>query len=244
MQLRASAIILSVRSHGEHGAIVRALTEEAGVVAGYVRGGHSRRLRPVLQPANAVTGEWRARSDEQLAGLTVELTDSRAPLYGEPLAAAALDWVTALSAAALPERHPYPRLFAALGAVIDAVDAAPAARGWAVALVRYELLILAELGFGLALDRCTVTGESEDLDFVSPKSGGAVSRAAATGYEARLLRLPAFLRGGGGEASWEDVIAGLAITGHFIARDLLTDRRAETLAARERLVERLKRAVA
>lgn len=243
MQIRASAIILSVRPHGEHGAIVRALTEEAGVLAGYVRGGHSRRLRPVLQPANTVIGEWRARSDEQLAGLTVELVESRAPLYGEPLAAAALDWVTALSAAGLPEGHPYPRLHSALGAVIDAVEAAPAARGWAAALVRYELLMLAELGFGLALDRCAATGEIDDLCFVSPKSGGAVSRAAARGYEARLLPLPRFLREGG-EASWDDVFAGLRLTGHFLARDLLVDRRAETLAARERLVERLKRAVA
>jgi DNA repair protein RecO (recombination protein O) len=147
MHLRAQALILGVRQHGEHGAIVRALTREAGMVAGYVRGGRSRTIRPILQPANLVVGEWRARTEEQLAGLTVELVHSRAPLYGEPLAAAALEWVTALTAVALPENQPYPRLYAALDGMIGAIEMAPAARGWAVALARYEDLMLAELGY-------------------------------------------------------------------------------------------------
>jgi DNA repair protein RecO (recombination protein O) len=241
--LRAEAIVLAVRVHGEHGAIVRALTGEAGLQPGYVRGGHSRQLRPILQPANVVLGEWRARTDEQLAALTIELVHSRAALHAEPLPAAAFDWVTALTAAALPEGQPYPLLYGALGGLLDAVEAAPAARGWAAALVRYELLLLAQLGFGLDLDRCVATGGTDDLDFVSPKSGGAVSRVVAVGYEARLFPLPRFLREGG-EADWSDVFAGLAITGHFLARDILADRRADVLAARERLVERLKRAVA
>lgn len=243
MQLRAEALILSVRAHGEHGAIVRALTRAAGVQPGYVRGGRSRRLKPVLQPANAVQGEWRARTEEQLPGLTVELIHSRAPLFAEALPAAALDWATALTAAALPEHQPYPALFDALEAVLAAVEAAPAARGWAVALVRYELLLLAELGFGLDLTQCAATGTEDDLGWVSPRSGGAVSRAAAIGYENRLLPLPTFLREGGA-ADWPDILAGLAITGHFLERDVLTERRVETLASRERLVDRLKRAVA
>ncbi|MBW4331833.1 DNA repair protein RecO [Stakelama sp. CBK3Z-3] len=243
MQLRAPAIILSVRSHGEHGAIVRALTERAGVQAGYVRGGHSRRLRPVLQPANAVVGEWRARTEGALAELTVELTDSRAPLYGEPLAAAALDWVSVLTAATLPEGQPYPQLYAALDGVIAAIAAAPSARGWAAALVRYELLMLAAMGFGLDLSTCAVTGRADKLIYVSPKSGRAVSGAGAQGYEDRLLRLPAFLTEGG-PAIWLDILDGLALTGHFLARDLLIDRRRDVPGARERLVERLKRAVA
>jgi DNA repair protein RecO (recombination protein O) len=127
--------------------------------------------------------------------------------------------------------------------VLDAVEAAPAARGWAGALARYELLVLAELGFGLDLERCVVTGERGDTAYISPKSGGAVSRAAAFGYEDRLLPLPDFLRAGG-EPEWPDVFAALAITGRFLARDVLVDRRVETLAARERLIDRLKRAVA
>lgn len=243
MQVRADALILAVRGHGEHGAIVRAMTAAHGLLAGYVRGGRSRRLRPVLQPANLVIGEWRARTEDQLAQLSVELIHSRAPLFGEPLPAAALDWVTALTAASLPEGHPYPAVHTALTGVIEAIEAEPAARGWAVALVRYELLLLAQLGFGLALDRCVVTGGKEHLAWVSPKSGAAVSRAAGEGYADRLLPLPAFVREGG-MAAWDDILAGLRLTGHFLERDLLTERRAETLAARGRLIDRLKRAVA
>lgn len=243
MHLRAEAIILSVRPHGEHGAVVRALTERDGVQPGYVRGGHSRTLRPVLQPSNLVLGEWRARTEEQLAGLTVELIHSRAPLFGEPLPAAALQWATALTASTLPEAQPYPRLHAALDGLLAAIEAAPAARGWAVALVRYELLLLAELGFGLDLERCAVTGSEEDLAYVSPKSGIAVSNAGAAGYAARLLPLPAFLVQGGA-ADWDAILGGLRLTGHFLGRDLLIGKGAELLAARARLVDRLKRAVA
>jgi len=243
MHLRTSAIVLAVRAHGEHGAVVRALTAEDGLQPGYVRGGHSRALRPVLQPANIVLGEWRARTEEQLAGLTVELIHSRAPLYALPLAAAALDWATALTAAALPDGLPYPALYSALDGLLNAIEAAPAARGWAAALVRYELLLLAELGFGLDLESCAATGASEDLVWVSPRSGRAVSREGALGYEARLLPLPAFLREGG-QAEWAEILAGMRITGHFLERDVLIGKGADVLAARARLVERIKRAVA
>lgn len=243
MHLIADAIVLAVRAHGEHGAVVRALTPVDGVQPGYVRGGRSRRLGPILQPANVVRGEWRARTEEQLPALTVELLRSRAGLFDAPLPAAAIGWLTALAAVALPEAQPFPRLHAALAGVLDAIEAAPAARGWAGSIARFELLLLAELGFGLALDRCVVTGGADDLAYVSPKSGGAVGRAAAAGYEARLLALPPFLREGG-EADWRDVLAALDLTGYFLTRNILTDRRAETLAARERLLDRLKRAVA
>ncbi len=243
MHLRAEAIVLAVRAHGEHGAVVRALTESDGLRAGYVRGGRSRRLKPTLQPANLILGEWRARTDEQLAGLTVELIHSRAPLYREPLPAAALDWATALTAAVLPEGQAYPQVHAALDGVLGAIEAAPAARGWAVALVRYELLVLAELGFGLDLSRCAATGRNDDLAFVSPKSGGAVCLSAAAGYEARLFPLPRFLIEGGA-AEWPDVLDGLRITGHFLERNLLVAKAADVLPARARLVDRLKRAVA
>ena len=243
MHVAASAIVLAIRAHGEHGAVVRALTAQHGLLAGYVRGGHSRQLRPVLQPANTILGEWRARTEEQLPALTVELSHSRAALHGEPLPAAAFDWVTALTAATLPEGQPYPRLHAALTGVLDAIEAAPAAKGWAGSLARYELLLLAELGFGPDLSHCVASGATDDLAFVSPKSGGAVGRVAAAGYEDRLFPLPPFLRDGGA-ASWEDTLAALAITGHFLERDLLVGRRAETIAARARLVDRLHRAVA
>jgi DNA repair protein RecO (recombination protein O) len=242
MRLETQAIICAVRPHGEHGAIVRALTPADGIQAGYVRGGRSRRLRPVLLPGNLVHAEYRARSDEQLPHLAVELAVSRGPFLSEPLPAAAIEWSTALAAAALPEGHAYPRVYAALDGLLGAIASAPSARAWASALARYELLVLAELGFGLDLSECAVTGGTDDLAFVSPKSGRAVSKRAGEAYGDRLFALPAFLAGAGGEAGWPDVLAGLAVTGHFLARDLLIERQAEILAARERLVARLKRA--
>ena len=197
MHLETKAIVCAVRAHGEHGAIVRALTPAEGIQPGYVRGGKSRRLRPVLVPGNLVAADYRARTEEQLAHLSVELIHSRAFLLSEPLASAGIEWATALTAAALPEGQPYPRLFEGLDGLLTAIEAAPSARGWAAALVRYELLLLAELGFGL---------DEDEL--------GAFPRAT-------------------GE--------GLRVTGDRLARDLLTDRQAEVLVARERLIERLKR---
>lgn len=240
MRLETQAILLSVRPHGEHGAVVRALTPEDGIQPGFVRGGRSRRLRPVLMPGNLVEADYRARTEEQLAQLTVELVRSRAPLLGEPLAAAAIEWCTALSGAALPEGQPYPRLYAALSGVLDAIEAAPAARRWAAALARYELLVLSELGFGLDLAECAATGATADLAFVSPRTGRAVSEAAAGAYRDRLLLLPPFLLAGGA-ADWEDIHAGFRLTGHFLRRDLLIDRQADVLSARERLMDRITR---
>jgi DNA repair protein RecO (recombination protein O) len=240
MQLVTNAILVSVRSHGEHGAIVRTLTPGNGIQVGYVRGGRSRRLRPILLPGNLVQAEFRARTEDQLAHLTVELLASRAPLLVEPLPAAAIDWVMALTAATLPEGHSYPHLYDALDGVLAAVEAAPSAKGWAAALVRYELLVLSELGFGLDLSECAATGAREDLAFVSPKSGRAVSTAGAGEYGDRLLPLPPFLIGGGA-AEWDAIRQGFRITGHFLARDLLIERQADILAARERLVDRLRR---
>lgn len=240
MHISAEAIVCAVRPHGEHGAVARLLTPADGLQPGYVRGGRSRRLRPVLLPGNIVAADFRARSESQLAALVVELVRSRAPLLAEPLAAAAIDWSTAIAAAILPEGQSYPAVHAALDGLLAAIEAAPSARGWAAALVRYELLLLAELGFGLDLAACAATGGTDDLAYVSPKSGAAVSRAAGEPYAGRLLPLPRFLiEGGAGD--WEEVIDGLRLTGHFLARDLLSDRRAGVLPARERLVERLRR---
>ena len=239
MQVRTEAIVCATRMHGEHGAIARLLTPGDGLLAGYVRGGGSRRLKPVLMPGNRVLAEFRARTDEQLAALTVELVDSRAPLLGEPLPAAAIAWTTALVATTLPEGNAYPRLHAAFDALLDAIEAAPTARGWAGGLARFELLLLAELGFGLDLARCAATGAAGDLAFVSPRTGRAVSRVAGMPYADRLLPLPRVLIEGG-EAGWRDVLDALAVTGCFIERDLLAQRPAP-LDARERLVERIRR---
>jgi DNA repair protein RecO (recombination protein O) len=241
MRIETHAIVCALLGHGEHGAIVRLMTPEHGLQAAYVRGARGRRMRPVLIPGNLVQARLSARNEAQLAQAEVELAHSRGPLLGEPLPAAAIEWVTALTATALPEAQPNPRLYQALDGLLAAIEAAPAASGWGAALVRYELLLLAELGFGLDLQSCAVTGVNDALVAVSPRSGRAVSAAEAEPYQGKLLPLPPFLIEGG-SASWADIIGGLRLTGHFLMRDLLTDRAATLLGGRDRLVERLRRA--
>ena len=148
MRIETPGLVVGVRAHGEHGAVVRVLTEGHGLLPGYVRGGRSRRLRPVLIVGNTVLADFRARTDTQLAALTVELMHSRAALMAEPLAGAALEWTTALVASTLPEGQAYARIHAALDGVLTAIESAPSARGWATALVQYERVVLAELGYG------------------------------------------------------------------------------------------------
>jgi DNA repair protein RecO (recombination protein O) len=205
MHLVTQAIVVAVRPHGEHGAVVRALTPADGVQPGYVRGGRSRRLRPILLAGNLIQAEYRARSDDQLAQLSVELVHSRAPLLAEALAAAAIEWSTALAAAGLPEGQAYPRVYDALDGLLAAIEAAPSAKGWASALVRYELLVLAELGFGL-----------------------------------ERAKWPPFVRQRS-DPGWGDILHGLRLTGDRLTGSLLVERRADILAARERLLDRLKR---
>jgi DNA repair protein RecO (recombination protein O) len=227
--------------HAEHGAVVRLMTPDDGLQAAYVRGARGRRMRPVVVPGNQVQARLRSRTEEQLAHAELELVHSRAPLLSEPLPAAAIDWVTALTATALPEAQPYPRLYAALDALLALIEAAPSALGWASLLVRYELLVLAELGFGLDLDRCAVTGSNDDLVAVSPRSGRAVSATEAEPYSGKLLSLPKFVREGGA-ANWPEIRDGLELSGYFLLRDVLTGRTAGLAEARSRLVERLLRA--
>ena len=241
MRSTTPAIVCALRNHGEHGAIVRLMTPEQGLVAAYVRGARGRRVRPVLIAGNMVQAELSARTDTQLPQAAIELVHSRGPLLSEPLPAAAIEWATVLTATALPEGQPYPPLYSALEGLLDAIEAAPSASGWGAALVRYELLLLAELGFGLDLDRCAVSGSNDNLAAVSPKSGRAVSAAEAEPYAGKLLPLPRFVREGG-QASWSDIMQGLDLTGHFLLRDLLTDRSRPAAEARQRLADRLRRA--
>jgi DNA repair protein RecO (recombination protein O) len=241
MRIETPAIVVALRPHGEHGAIVRLMTPDHGLQAGYVRGARGRRLRPVLLPGNQVAAALAARTDAQLAQATVELLHSRGPLLAEPLPAAAIDWVSALTATALPEGQPYPRLYQALDGLLAAIEAAPSASGWGAALVRYELLLLAELGFGLDLEKCAVSGANDDLVAVSPRSGRAVSAAEAEPYAGKLLALPRFVTEGG-TAGWAAILLGFELTGHFLLRDVITDRSAPIAEARVRLVERLRRA--
>lgn len=241
MRVTTTATIVSLRPHGEHGAVVRMMTPGHGLQATYVRGGRGRRMRPVLLAGNVVEASLSARTDTQLAQATVELRHSRAPLHGEPLPAAAIDWATALTATALPEAQPYPRLFAALDGLLGAIEAAPAASGWGAALVRYELLMLAELGFGLDLSSCAMSGSGEGLVAVSPRTGRAVSEVEAAPFAGKLLPLPSFILAGG-SASWPEILDGLRLSGHFVLRDLISDRSAPVAESRSRLIDRLRRA--
>jgi DNA repair protein RecO (recombination protein O) len=150
-QLHSEAIVCAMRAHGEHGGIVRLLTPEHGLVAAYVRGARGRRMRPVLIPGNLVSAELRSRTESQLPQASIELVQSRASVLPEPLPAAAVEWIVTLVAAALPEHHPYPALYRALLGFLEAVEAAPAASGWAAGLVKLELLLVAELGYARPL---------------------------------------------------------------------------------------------
>jgi DNA repair protein RecO (recombination protein O) len=217
------------------------MTPADGLKAAYVRGARGRRMRPVLIAGNVVQAALASRTEAQLPQATVELIHSRGPLLAEPLPAAAIDWVAALAATVLPEGQAYPAIYEALEGLLDAIEAAPSASGWGAALVRFELLLLAELGFGLDLESCAVSGSNDDLIAVSPRSGRAVSAAEAEPYAGKLLPLPAFVRQGG-QANWREIAEGLALTGHFLERDLLADRARGILEARHRLVDRLGRA--
>src|SRR3954449_7406725 len=141
MRSETQAIVCALRNHGEHGAVVRLMTPGEGLVAAYVRGARGRRMRPVLIAGNVVQAQLSARTETQLPQASIELIHSRAPLLTEPLPAAAIEWATVLTATALPEGQPYPRLFEALGGLLDALEAAPSAGGWGAALVKYELLL-------------------------------------------------------------------------------------------------------
>lgn len=224
MEWTDEGIVLGVRRHGESSAIAELLTREHGRHLGLVRGGASSRMRPILQPGNSVTTTWRARLDEHLGMYALEGTRLRAATL---LASShAVYGVTHLAALArlLPERDPHEEIYEMLQGTLDDFDDAGIA---AVHLIRFELAMLAELGFGLDLDNCAATGATSDLIYVSPKSGGAVSRAAGEPWADRLLPLPAFLREGeGGANGWsdDDLRDGFAITGLFLLRHVLEPR--------------------
>lgn len=235
MHLDTEAILLTALPHGENGAVVRFLTAERGLVAGYVAGARSRRLRPALAAGNIVRLRLDSRSEGQLARAVVELERSRALLVLDANALAVAEWLTGLVATVMPEGHPYPRLHATLGSVLDIVEHADTVLDRLAALARFEVLLLAELGFGLDLSRCAATGQTHDLAFVSPRTGRAVSASAGQPHAARLFRLSPLLRGEAGDDA--DVAEALRTTRHFIARDLLGGRRDMLLGARDRAVQ-------
>jgi DNA repair protein RecO (recombination protein O) len=236
MEWQDHGIVLSERPHGESGAIVSLLTAEHGRHAGRVRSTHAPRTRGIFVPGNLVLANWRARLDEHLGNFTAELvTPFAARVLDDPGRLACLAAACALADLALPEREPHPRAFAALQALLGE----PA---WQAAYVRWELVLLAELGFGLDLTCCAVTGVTDDLRYVSPKTGRAVSEAAAEPWRARLLALPRFLIDSAAVPDARALQDGLALTGHFLITHLFAPHSRREPAARIRLLERITRA--
>jgi DNA repair protein RecO (recombination protein O) len=242
MEWQAPAVVLDTRPLGESGAVVTLLTEEHGRHAGLAKGGASRAQAALWQPGNLIEVRWVARLPEQLGALSGELVHAAAALAMEdPLALAVLRAATSVADGALPDREPHPRVFRGLVALV-----AQLARGADAALpelVRWEAELLGDLGYGLDLSRCAVTGGTDDLIFVSPRSGRAVSDGGAGAFRDRLLPLPAFLLGQGpsGPGDW---LAGLRLTGHFLARDVFGTHHKPLPAAREMLLDRLASRVA
>jgi DNA repair protein RecO (recombination protein O) len=231
-------VVLAARRHGESAAIVTLMTREHGRHAGLVRGGGGKRARSLYQPGNRLQITWRARLVDQLGQLSAEpLALLAARLLHDPDRLAGLGAACSLLDAGLPERDPHPSLY---GALNDLLEVLVEDRQWLERYVRFELELLAELGFGLDLSACAVTGDTDGLVFVSPASGRAVSRRGAGTYAPRLLPLPEFLigRGPGDDAA---ILEGLRLTGAFLRRHLFDATERAVPAARERLLSRISR---
>jgi DNA repair protein RecO (recombination protein O) len=231
-------IFLSAKPLGEANMVAELLTRTHGRHLGLVRGGRSRRMRPLLQPGNLLRATWRARLSEHLGGFNVELVEAHAARVLDD--APALSAISSLAGLArlLPERDPHAELYDAALNVLHAFDDAGT---WPALLVRWELQLLGELGFGLDLSECAATGIDADLAYVSPRSGRAVSLDAGQPYCSKLLKLPAFLLDDAAPIGDGDIQAGFALTGHFLERDVLEPHGLVMPQARERLTALLAR---
>lgn len=236
------ALVVALAPHGEHAVVARFLSADQGLVAAYVQGGRGRKLRPVLQIGNRVALDLVSRSPQQLAFATVHPLGTNMAMMHGPAALALVDYLASLAAACLPEGEAQPRLFPLFDALFGGAAAGAGVADIGPALVRLELALLAELGIGLDLTRCAATGAATDLAYVSPKSRQAVSRGAGEPWATRLLPLPGFLLGTS-EADAAAIADGLALTGHFLSREVLRDSAAakRCWTARERLVTLLAR---
>ncbi|MGH6948544.1 MAG: DNA repair protein RecO [Kiloniellales bacterium] len=233
MNWNDEGIVLAARPHGENALVVQLLTRERGRHAGLARGGQGRRARGLYQPGNLLTARWSGRLAEQLGSYDCELGESLAArLLDKPARLAALAAAAAVSEQALPEREPHPGAFEGLLALLRALPGAH----WAEVYVRWELALLAELGFGLDLASCAAGGDNDALAYVSPRSGRAVSLAAGEPYRERLLVLPRFLAGGG-HGGAEEVAQGLKLTGFFLERHVFASHHKPLPVARLRLLE-------
>jgi DNA repair protein RecO (recombination protein O) len=238
MEWSDEGIVLGLRPFGENGAILEALTPGHGRHLGLVRGAMSKRVKGALEPGNGVKLHWRGRLDQQLGAYTVELSAARAAhFFDDGLKLAGLGAVCAMCAVLLPERELHARVYEALEQLLQTIGE-KASPWWAEDYVRFELVLLEDLGFGLDLSQCAVTGVEDDLRFVSPKTGRAVSVAAAQPYRDRLLRLPGFLAPENCPVERNDLVDGIALTGFFLDRVAL-EHGAILPQARGRFHERL-----
>lgn len=238
MDFTDDGIILSARAYGETAAVAEIFTPHHGKWAGLVYGGQGRTQRPVLQPGNGVKATWKGRLDDSLGHYALELTHARAgELMQDRLSLAGLTAACAIAAATLPEREAHGRAYHTMRILLDHLGDIDI---WPALMARWELGLLAELGFGLTLDRCAATGARDNLIYVSPKSASAVSAAAGEPYKDRMLPLPAFLVDAGAEATLADALDGLRTTGHFIETRLLHSTHADMPEARRRVVDLLR----
>lgn len=242
MEWQDSGLIIGAKKHGESSVILEVMTLAHGRHLGLVKGGRSKRMQPLLQPGNSVEVTWRARLEEHLGFYAVEATVLRAgDLMSTPASLQGLNLVTALLRV-LAEREPHPGLYAQ---AMDLIGHLPSAAMVPEQLVRFELAVLADCGFGIDLSECAATGQRGDLAYVSPKSSRAVSRTAGEPYKDRLLRLPPFLgRGGANHISHEDLRDGFALAGYFLSRNLFAPRGQALPEAHDAYVALLQKPVA
>lgn len=237
MEWSDDGIVLAVRPHGESSAIASLLTPAHGRHAGLVRGGAGRRNRGVLQPGNRVRAAWRGRLAEHLGNFTLEpLQAYAATVLDDPLRLAALTSACAVAERGLPEREVHPMVYDGMLVFLESLGT----EDWPTVYVKWELGVLAELGYGLDLETCAATGTREDLVYVSPRTGRAVSAAAGAPYRERLLALPEFLLQSGRAGPPDAIAAGLRLTGYFLERNLFAPHGQQLPAARQRLGERLR----
>ncbi len=233
-------VVLAVRRFGEHDAICTLLTASHGRTAGMVKGGSGKNGRSLLQPGNQVRACWRARLDSQLGVYTLEsIRAFAARALDSPAALAGVAALCAMAEAALPEREPHDEVYRQCLHLLEHIGAA----GWDAHYVLWELALLRDMGYGLDLGSCAATGVTEDLAYVSPRSGRAVSRAAAAPYLKQVLHLPAFLKDDSASpaATPEEIAQGLALTGHFFDLHVFAPHGREAPAARQRFLERFLR---
>lgn len=221
------AIVLSARPHGENGAIVTLLTPERGRHAGLVSGGQGHTSQPILQPGNCIKARWRARLLDHLGNYSCDLLKSHAaPLLDHPEILAIIASACVVTEASLPERQPMPGVYASLATLFSINDP----ELWGPAYVKWEIGLLQSLGYGMDLTQCAANGTADNLAYVSPRTGRAVSIDAGKPYHEKLFPLPSFLIGAG---SWEaaDILQGLELTGHFLSRHVFAHPHSRLLIA-------------